>query len=212
MAFLALAGATDAQAQIAGTKHDLTTAPGPNVTGSSQLCVYCHTPHGGDISVSGAPLWNKVVPADTFTLYTAPTQTQEASMKAVSLVCMSCHDGVGIIDAMLNPPNGETLGTFNDPDGILDPDGSFALGADANIGATLADDHPISMEYPTVFPATGFNDIVASNLKLIGGGGTLTTNPTVECATCHDPHGTTNPIFLREPAAGSAICTTCHIK
>ena len=36
--------------------------------------------------------------------------------------------------------------------------------------------------------------------------------PFVECATCHDPHGTTNATFLRIANTGSALCLACHDK
>jgi predicted CXXCH cytochrome family protein len=36
--------------------------------------------------------------------------------------------------------------------------------------------------------------------------------PRVECASCHDPHNTTNGTFLRRSNAGSGVCLTCHIK
>lgn len=35
--------------------------------------------------------------------------------------------------------------------------------------------------------------------------------PSVECASCHDPH-TANPTFLRVSNNGSAVCLTCHNK
>lgn len=34
----------------------------------------------------------------------------------------------------------------------------------------------------------------------------------VECASCHDPHTSANPTFLRISNAGSAVCLSCHIK
>ena len=36
--------------------------------------------------------------------------------------------------------------------------------------------------------------------------------PSVECGSCHDPHGTANPTFLRVTTTGSGICLTCHNK
>ncbi len=46
-----------------------------------------------------------------------------------------------------------------------------------------------------------------------------TTGPSVECASCHDPHvqsGTGTPAagatFLRVANAGSAVCLSCHVK
>ncbi len=35
--------------------------------------------------------------------------------------------------------------------------------------------------------------------------------PSVECASCHDPHST-NATFLRTSNAGSAVCLACHVK
>ncbi|VAX15489.1 Cytochrome c family protein [hydrothermal vent metagenome] len=42
------------------------------------------------------------------------------------------------------------------------------------------------------------------------GGGT--TEPSVECASCHDPHTSANPTFLRTSNVGSAVCLACHNK
>lgn len=44
----------------------------------------------------------------------------------------------------------------------------------------------------------------------VGGSG-----PSVECASCHDPHqakGTGDMNFMRVTTAGSAICLSCHVK
>lgn len=34
----------------------------------------------------------------------------------------------------------------------------------------------------------------------------------VECASCHDPHSSTNATFLRIANTGSTVCLSCHIK
>ena len=36
--------------------------------------------------------------------------------------------------------------------------------------------------------------------------------PYVECASCHDPHNSTNATFLRIANTGSALCLACHDK
>jgi predicted CXXCH cytochrome family protein len=36
--------------------------------------------------------------------------------------------------------------------------------------------------------------------------------PSVECASCHDPHSATNATFLRISNASSAVCLACHNK
>ena len=58
--FLLLGG--DASAGIADTKHNLGSGAGPaarnQVSDTAEICVFCHTPHGGDVGAP-APLWNK---------------------------------------------------------------------------------------------------------------------------------------------------------
>lgn len=41
---------------------------------------------------------------------------------------------------------------------------------------------------------------------------TAGSGPSVECASCHDPHTSDNPTFLRVSNAGSAVCLACHVK
>ncbi len=36
--------------------------------------------------------------------------------------------------------------------------------------------------------------------------------PSVECASCHDPHTPNNGTFLRLSNAGSGLCLSCHVK
>ncbi len=36
--------------------------------------------------------------------------------------------------------------------------------------------------------------------------------PFVECASCHDPHNTTNNTFLRVANVASGVCLACHVK
>jgi len=36
--------------------------------------------------------------------------------------------------------------------------------------------------------------------------------PSVECASCHNPHTSDNPTFLRIANTGSAVCLACHVK
>jgi predicted CXXCH cytochrome family protein len=39
-----------------------------------------------------------------------------------------------------------------------------------------------------------------------------TTSPSVECASCHDPHTDAQPTFLRVTNTGSGVCLSCHVK
>lgn len=67
----------------------------------------------------------------------------------------------------------------------------------------------------TFFDRNGNGQPDDGELRLFGAGGSAT----VECATCHQEHGTPNaPVaaarkyYLRMDNAASALCTTCHDK
>src|SRR3954468_19682487 len=65
----ALLTAGAANAGIANTKHNLSTSGTGAVhvsTGTEEICVFCHTPHGSDTSAP-VPLWNKQLPTTSYT-------------------------------------------------------------------------------------------------------------------------------------------------
>ena len=70
-----------------------------------QICIFCHTPHNAQPSY---PLWNKVMPTQTFRLYTSsPTLSSVAKgatlpADSVSLLCLSCHDGKTAVNVLHN--------------------------------------------------------------------------------------------------------------
>lgn len=107
------------------------------------------------------------------------------------------------------------------------------------IGTDLRNDHPVGVTFPTTSgPGTDWN--TPGGTKVVNG---LTNRffdensnssmdkgdirlydsgngASVECASCHDPHGVpsagptsiNNPTFLRKTNTGSAVCMTCHNK
>jgi cytochrome c553 len=120
------------------TKHNLAANTDIAATGTTEVCVFCHTPHGGrtDVAGGGAPLWNRALPAGTgYTNYDSPNfDNQQGTLtsgpKGVSLACLSCHDGTIALDALINAPGsgGFVLGNR---DGSLissDPNISFSGG------------------------------------------------------------------------------------
>jgi len=101
----------------------------------------------------------------------------------------------------------------------------------------LRNDHPVGVQYAggglTWGPITGANTVATiANDKLfvdpiwdnnrlwvgaVGEAGLplykgATLGPTVECASCHNPHKTDFGSFLRMSNAGSGLCLACHIK
>jgi hypothetical protein len=99
---------------VFNTKHNLAANTDIQATGTTEVCVFCHTPHGGrtDVAGGGAPLWNRALPPTpgNFQNYNSPNfdNLQSGSLtpgpKGVSLACLSCHDGVIAFDALINAP------------------------------------------------------------------------------------------------------------
>lgn len=98
---------------IAQTKHNLGAGNivGGNYTNATtEICVFCHTPHGADQSAA-APLWNRRLNSTSvYTRYSSLGTTSfdaaEAPIGSVSIACLSCHDGTQAMDAVLNAPGG----------------------------------------------------------------------------------------------------------
>ena len=222
-------------------------------TGSDQICVFCHTPHGAVSPATTAPLWNRTINASgAYSAYqmTGSNSTGTASVAGMALACLSCHDGTQAMDAMLNGPgfgNDSTGGARSFmPDGSTNYTWSNTEGPTMNgngaplIGTDLTNDHPIGMLYcgggvePAGLPGqqsatcsdadfmsatsgagTNKSYITGSTatgdvpLKLYG---SSLGDSVVQCGTCHDPHLDNGRTFLRQPAAGSKICLTCHTK
>jgi len=90
-----------AQSNVAASKHNLSiSGPGPVAASSeSQVCVFCHTPHGATLS-PGAPLWNRQLSDQTYTTYTSSSldaetitgrldQPARSTSRVVSRMCRS---------------------------------------------------------------------------------------------------------------------------
>jgi predicted CXXCH cytochrome family protein len=158
-----------AQAQIKDTKHNLgSTGTGTNkFSGTAEICVFCHTPHGADTSAA-VPLWNRTLPAATnFTTYdslgTSSLDGKTAPVGSVSIACLSCHDGVTSMSTVINQPGSggyntgvSMAGTWT---GANQSGGTLGVaGQISNIGTDLKNDHPVGIQY--------------------GGGGLTATAPT----------------------------------
>lgn len=261
-----------AMAGIATSKHDLSSTGAFNkftpTTGNSEICAFCHTPHGAD-TAAPVPLWNRALPAPGgYTTYAAlGTSTLDggvAPVGSVSLACLSCHDGTQAMNTVINAPGsggynatgGTWAGTWNAAGSAAAASGTLNYASIINIGTDLRNDHPVGIQY------AGGGFLSSANLAATGGaaagtavdadfvtprakgngstanfwvdttGGTAGTRektdmilytrteatvggvaqPFVECASCHDPHNTTNGTFLRFSNANSGLCLACHVK
>jgi len=166
---------TGASAQgVENTPHNLTQGvtggPGPNTfSGTAEICVFCHTPHGGD-DTAEVPLWNRALAAPgLYTTYsTASSSSIDGSVApvgSVSIACLSCHDGTQAMDTVINAPGSggyNPLGARMGVDG--DWTGSPTVTGVANLGIDLSNDHPVGIQYggggqSAASPGATLNDI-----------------------------------------------------
>jgi hypothetical protein len=162
---------------IADTRHNLGSGAGPagrnTSTNTAEICVFCHTPHGG---ATGAPvpLWNKRLsatpgaPAGGGTYITYDTlqlpslDGTVAAVGSVSMACLSCHDGTQAMDNVINAPgSGGVLADGGGNDGrtwswsgpTVDSgtgrmtNGAADSGRISMLGLDLSNDHPIGIQY-----------------------------------------------------------------
>lgn len=152
---LGVFGSTQALAGIASTKHNLgTQGTGTNhlTTGTAEICVFCHTPHGADTSAS-VPLWNRVMAVpSTYTTYnslgTSSLDGATAPVGSVSLACLSCHDGAQAMNVMINAPGsgGYNVGGLAPAGDVWAGSSSLTTGI-AALGKDLKNDHPVGIQY-----------------------------------------------------------------
>lgn len=178
-------------APIAGTDHDLSQRG----WGSNEICVFCHTPHNSNTTVTASPLWNHQVTAATFGLYTSSTLNATMGQPGgVSKLCLSCHDGTVAID---------NFGTITT--------GTNMMTGGALIGTSLANDHPVSFTYDAALATADGGLVTPASASQVVTGIPLYSGQ-LECASCHSVHDNANGNFLRASNASSALCLKCHNK
>lgn len=170
LALVAVSGAAmAATAGIANTRHNLGagSSGGNSTNATTEICVFCHTPHGGDqggTTKVKAPLWNRHVSnSSVYTRYsslgTTTFDAAEAPVGSVSLACLSCHDGTQAMDTMINFPGSNSTpigpGSHTGHNGWTETNMMSTLTASDNgtvgdmiyLGTDLRNDHPVSMQY-----------------------------------------------------------------
>jgi len=176
------------QSKIADTKHNL-SASGTGSTkadSESQICVFCHTPHGAN-TTNVSPLWNRATSSATYTPYSSESLDAKSAQSGwtgqplgSSKLCLSCHDGTIALGNVVNAP-GSGLGSnisVSGSTGTVMPAGAGATsGYTRRLGTDLSNDHPISITYDSTLSARD-GELRTPNGQQQLSGGSLTINGT----------------------------------
>jgi len=193
---------------IANTKHNLSsTGPGTiKATTETQICVFCHTPHGAN--PLNPPLWNREFSSANYTPYTSPSlQSSVGQPTSYSKLCLSCHDGTIAIGSVRNMGGAPTV--VSGLEAPLPPGSTL-------IGTNLTNDHPVSFVFDQALRSADQEladpGLLTGPIKLYPGA-TSDAN-SVQCTSCHDPHEGRIGKFLRKSPMGQSdnLCLTCHQK
>ncbi len=205
---------------VRGTRHNLSAAgPGSvKAVSETQVCVFCHTPHGATADVT--PLWNRKLSNQTYTPYTSSSLDANAIQGTLdqpggsSKLCLSCHDGTLAIGSV-NVLNGQgsdarqgtrSIGVTGAGTGDVMPPGAGATtGFTRSLGTDLANDHPISVSFTSALAARdGELRNVDASQKWPAGSGTVigVRAPGYRPRVPLEPTGT--------GATGQVQCATCH--
>lgn len=143
---------------VSSTKHNLggggaaTNVNRVGTTDTTEVCVFCHTPHAAN--TAAGPLWNRPATTASITPYTSSTLvggkatdvTTADAPGSVSLACLSCHDGVTATNTLINAPGSNGWNSAGARFGTTTPAAGLITGV-AAIGGNLSNDHPIGVKY-----------------------------------------------------------------
>lgn len=206
---------------VTTTKHNLSSTGTMALTDYTQVCKFCHSPHGAQAgSDQIIPLWGHKTTTTVFPIYQSDSlKGTIAQPNGPSLACLSCHDGTVAVNARYTyvdaAPGISNRGTYGNMSATSPNAADFTVTSDLqgrklgfmiNAKNDLSTIHPVNVEYNTTK-----NPELHTQADAIAAGVRLWNN-TVHCASCHEPHGSANSMFLRVTSTGSALCLACHIK
>jgi len=206
-------------ADVTNTKHNLSASSSGTVKASteSQICVFCHTPHGSTPAIT--PLWNRKLSSATYTVYTSSSLDANAIQGTLdqpggsSKLCLSCHDGtlaIGNVNVLNGQGSAVTQGgqavtmTGTGTGGVMPSGSGDTSGYTRKLGVDLTNDHPISVTYTTALAnRDGELRAVDANQKWPADGSVIGVR-----GSGYRPKAPLEPTGAG--ALGQLQCATCH--
>lgn len=186
-------GITDSKHNLSAGRPGALTASISGGSTSSEVCVFCHTPH----TAGKEALWNRSDAGVVYTPYqSSTTKARVGQPTGSSKLCLSCHDGTVALGRVRSRAK---------PIAMKSAAGTIPKGP-SNLGTDLSDDHPVSFKFDA--------SLVAANGQLTRPAGSksihLDASGELQCTSCHDPHNDRNGKFLVMDNSASALCVSCH--
>ncbi len=201
----------DIISDISNTKHNFSATVVPqgverqaHASSESQICAFCHTPHGATPE-QAAPLWNRQLSSATYIPFSSTSldATDLGQPGGKSKLCLSCHDGtiaLGAVNVLNRIENPNIPFTGTKADGTIPEGLGETTGFTRRLGVDLSNDHPISFTYDSSQAARDgelFDPAVVAHINERTRGSPPAApqgdylpleDGKVECITCHDPH------------------------
>ncbi|MBI3182931.1 MAG: cytochrome c3 family protein [Myxococcales bacterium] len=235
-ALMVLLSQAPAESLLDASKHNfMAGTPRPP---TMDACQFCHVANTLDSAPVLPPAWEpgvKTKDGHAALEARADPSGPPLSMRwaGSTLRCLSCHDAtVSSINIVFRPTSVSLKGDEVAADRQRAEDKrSVFLGLPQEWTGRVMGNHPVAVPYPLQLTQSEYRgysprsaplptkewhaDPRKNGLKLFNdtsGFDVLTGTAGVECASCHDPHGTPNVFFLRLPLARSELCLGCHRK
>ncbi|MFL5422381.1 MAG: cytochrome c3 family protein [Myxococcales bacterium] len=224
-------------AHIDESKHNFFGVGNRSPIQGMDLCQFCHVPNRLETFGVPPPLWD----AKNRNRNAALSERADPAGPPLSLRwagstlrCLSCHDSTVSSIAIVYRPASTSLRfdavASDERRKEGNPRQNYLAMPDEWSGKVMGN-HPVAIPYPldldpseyrryepraTPLLSNDWNpDPRAKGLKLFAdksGFDVITGTSGVECASCHDPHGTGNEYFLRVRKERSELCLSCHRK
>jgi predicted CXXCH cytochrome family protein len=235
LVLLALGAASSRESRLDASKHNFFGPGNAAPDATMDLCQFCHVPNRLPSEATPGPLWaaGSAPQAAALDRRADPTgHPLPLRFAGSTLRCLSCHDStVSRINIVFRPSSSSLRSDEIAADRHrADAPGDAYLGLpEIWAGGRVMGNHPVGVPYP--LGSAGYRlydprgaplpsqewvpDPRENGLKLFADQSGFEIPPGgagIECASCHDPHGTPNLPFLRLPKAGSVLCLGCHRK
>jgi len=167
------------------------------VASTTQVCVYCHTPHM-PAGRTQDPLWNHTLSTQgsygvygSSSMNAAPT-AMTGSDGSVGSLCMSCHDGTVAVNTLWKQPTDGAVGSTRNALGNHGPErhppGRDQRGRLPPRHRPVPTDHPVKLQPMGPAALVGQDKGLNPVASVVAAGLPLFTGSSMQCATCHNVH------------------------